>query len=70
MRESAARHAGRVVITVLSLLGLGIAYWAWPDGILDQGRTAAGAEELFWAAVAVLVVLLTGAMALRAWRDI
>jgi hypothetical protein len=58
------------VVVVLSVLGLGIAYWAWPDGITDHGAGAPGAEELFWAAVAVLVTLLTGAMAVRAWRDL
>jgi len=37
---------------------------------IDHVAAVVGAEELFWAAVAVLVALLTGAMAVRAWRDI
>ena len=67
MRDEAPR---RVVVIVLSLVGLAIAYWAWPDGITDRATAVLGTEELFWAAVAVLVTLLTGAMAVRAWRDI
>ena len=70
MRDEATRRVGRVVVIFLSLVGLGIAYWAWPDDIFDHVAAVLGAEELFWAAVAVLVTLLTGAMAVRAWRDI
>lgn len=69
MRDEAARRVGRVVAIVLSLVGIGIAYWAWPDAIMGHGPAAPGAEELFWASVAVLVAVLTGAMAIRAWRD-
>jgi hypothetical protein len=69
MTDPAARRAGRVVAVVLSLLGLGIASWAWPDGITDHVAAPLGTEELFWAVVAVLVALLTGTMAVRAWRD-
>jgi len=70
MNDPAARRAGRVVAVVLSLLGLAIAYWAWPDGITDHVAAASGTEEWFWAVVAVLVALLTGTMAVRAWRDL
>ena len=70
MRDEATRRVGRAVVMVLSLVGLAIAYWAWPDGIADHAPAAPGTEELFWAAVAVLVALLTTAMAVKAWRDI
>jgi hypothetical protein len=70
MKDSAARWTGRAVVVVLLLIGLGIAYWAWPNGFSDHGLPSLEAEELFWAAVAVAVALLTCGMAIKAWRDI
>jgi hypothetical protein len=56
------------VVVVLLLIGLGIAYWAWPEGFTDHALPSLEAQELFWAAVAV--ALLTCGMAIKAWRDI
>ena len=70
MRDEAPRRTARAVVVVLLLIGLGIAYWAWPKGFTDHALPSLEAEELFWAAVAVAVALLTCGMAIKAWRDI
>jgi integral membrane sensor domain MASE1 len=72
-RKYLAHDAGhgmtRPVVTVLLAMGIGIAYWVWPDGITDKSFGDIPASDLVQAAGAVLVGLFTVAVAVRAWFD-
>ena len=70
MRDESARRIARVVVTVLLVIGLGLAYWVWPAGITDMPLRDVPLGTLLWAIGAVLVALLTIAIVVRAWRDI
>lgn len=59
----------RPMATVMLVLGIGIAYWVWPDGITDRPFADIPLSDLVQAAGSLLVGLLTVGVAVRAWLD-
>lgn len=70
LSDESAHTMARPVVTALLAVGLGLAYWVWPEGITDKAFAEVALSELLEAAASVLVGLFTLGVVVRAWLDL
>jgi len=68
--DDSGHGMARPMLTVLLVMGAGIAYWVWPDGITERPLAETSLADLVQAGGALLVGLFTVAVAVRAWFDL